>query len=82
MIMINTLYKTSDGQVFNTLDEARAHELIIEKSAYRVELHFTATYETIIQAYSRQDALEQALNEWTPKDLDIEIRDKYVQALL
>ena len=80
--MIKTVYKTSDGQIFDTSYEAREHERIIQKSEYRVELHFTATYETIVQAYGKQDALEQAMNEWTLKDLNIEISDKYVQPLL
>lgn len=76
--MIETLYRTTDGQVFNTLDEARLHQLVLLGDEYEVELHFTGCYSTVVRAHSKEEAFEKANGEWGLEDLNLDISEKYI----
>lgn len=79
--MIKTLYQAPDGQLFNTLDEAKRHELVLEGDEYEVELHFTGYYSTVVRAHNKKEAFEKANKEWEIEDLDIGLSEQYVRKI-
>lgn len=77
--MIKTLYQATDGQLFNTFDEAQRHEAILEGDEYEVELHFTGYYTTVVRAHNEKEAFNKANKEWELEDLDIDLSERYIR---
>lgn len=76
--MIKTLYRTADGQEFNSFEEATRHEEVLQGNEYEVELHFTGCYSTVVRAHSEEEAFKKANEEWEFEDLDISLSERYI----
>ena len=70
---MKTVYIADDGMPFKTAEECRAHEEEVNKiKSYRVTLYLMGTYEAIVQAKSREEAIIEAEREMECEDISWE----------
>ena len=68
-------FKTSDGKIFETEDEAQKHEvdliLMPRNSFYKVHLHYDTNFTTTVLACNKEEAISRArldaLNYFSPE---------------
>lgn len=71
---MKTVYIADDGMPFKTAEECRAHEEEVSKiKSYRVTLYVRGIYSAIVQAKSREQAVEEAKSEMDYEDIDWDV---------
>lgn len=72
-------YRTSDGRIFDNKELALQHETSLVKNSYEVELHYHASYYTVVEAISKEDAIRIAEEEMELEYLCLEEGSSYAR---
>lgn len=75
--MIKTLYQTSDGKTFSTLQKAEEHEA---RKRYTVTYTLEGSVCVSVWAKDEKEAKRLACDEWYPEDINWEITSVEAEA--
>lgn len=76
------MYQTSDGNVFISKTEAKAHENELEpEKEWDIEIYYEGSYCTIVSAKTREEAIEFAREEAYSMSIDFEEVDVHASEI-